>query len=97
MKNIGTGKFLDKEFPIWQVGDEIKGMWGGSGVPPEVGTEAIVKRNDMGNGTVVGYFEESGLLGVIILPDNPPSWWLEQRKKAQDGKKTYRLFGGEIL
>lgn len=84
-----------KDFPVFSFG-ELRGKWSGSVPPPAIGTVVHVKFNELGNGTVVGYFVESGWLGVRVFPDNPPKWWVESNKKRNDTDPNYSVFGAEI-
>ena len=73
------------------------GKWsarnGGFAVPPPVGTWAQVMFNDLGWGTVIGYFVEDGWLGVEVLPEGRPDW---HRAQNGDRSPTCLVFGAEI-
>lgn len=60
--------------------------------PPPIGTRVRVKINQLGTGTVQGYFIEHGWVGVHVLPDNRPEWHVKQNP----GKNYYLVFGIEI-
>ena len=52
--------------------------WSGLAEPPQLGDQVVVGVNGIGLGTVVGYFTESGFLGVMVLPKHPPAWYVKQ-------------------
>lgn len=60
--------------------------------PPPLGTKVRVTFNELGTGTVVGYFVEAGFLGVEVDPDHRPDWHVKQNP----GRCNYHVFGAEI-
>lgn len=60
--------------------------------PPEIGTRVRAKINELGTGTVQGYFIEHGWVGVHVLPDCRPAWHVRQNGE----KNYYLLFGIEV-
>lgn len=87
--------------PVWQRaiwdGDKVLNggpapRWSSDIDPPPIGTRIMVNFNQFGTGTVVGYFTESGWLGVVVDIDKQPAWHLKQ-----NGPDTRILcFGPEI-
>lgn len=66
-------KGLDK-FP------EIDGVdikWSGSFVP-KIGDMVRCKVNNIGPGKVLGYYLEHKWVGIIVMPDAPPEWYVNQ-------------------
>jgi hypothetical protein len=49
---------------------------------PRVGARVRVDMNKFGWGTVTGYFVVHGWLGVEVMVDRPPAWWVRQRKQS---------------
>lgn len=78
--------------PISSLPPHAKWVQDGFAAPPPIGTRVRVKINQLGTGTVQGYFIEHGWVGVHVLPDVRPPWHLE----ANPGKNYYLVFGGEI-
>jgi len=77
--------------------DGYSGKWSGSkfSAPPAIGTRVKVNFNELGYGTVTGYFVEGEWFGVQLKPEAPPAWWVKQNK----GKDVtvYHVFGAEIV
>jgi hypothetical protein len=75
----------------------LNGVWRSAAFPslPALGTPVLVKINNIGPGTVAGYFFEHGYVGVIVQLENAPAW----HQKQNEGKwhSGYALvFGSEI-
>lgn len=62
---------------------EIK--WTGSGSVPRIGDRVQTYLNNMGPGTVTGYFVEHGFLGVTISLERPPEWFTAQSTTGSTG------------
>ena len=45
---------------------------------PKAGDEVHVKINGIGRSVVKKYFVEHGFIGLIVQPQNPPTWYIEQ-------------------
>jgi len=45
---------------------------------PNVGEELNVRVNGIGRSVVKKYFVEHGFVGMIVQPQNPPTWYIEQ-------------------
>ena len=45
---------------------------------PVVGSEVNVRINGIGRSTVLKYFVEYGLIGLLVQPLNPPTWYIKQ-------------------
>lgn len=67
-------------------------LWSGEGEPPAIGTRVRVPSNNLGEGAVVGYFIAGRFLGVRVVFDDPPSWYVEKSGAAYPG----HCFGAEI-
>lgn len=91
-----------KELPAWtrpawkngkvaNDGDPFK--WSGVADPPAIGAKVKAYMNNLGKGTVVGYFVEYGWFGALVQLDKPPAW----RTKQLDGKNPpAHLFGIDL-
>jgi len=83
--------------PLFEVTGH-SGAWSGGErfpVPPAIGTRLRVSMNALGTGTLLGYFVESGYLGVEVRPDagQRPDWHIRQNG---DRHPHYLVFGTEI-
>ena len=45
---------------------------------PAVGSEVCVKINGIGRSKVIKYFIEHGFIGLLVQPQNPPTWYIKQ-------------------
>ena len=45
---------------------------------PAVGSEVEVKINGIGRSIVLKYFVEHGFIGLVVQPQNPPTWYIKQ-------------------
>lgn len=45
---------------------------------PKVGEEVTVKINGIGRSTILKYFVEHGFIGLLVQPQNPPTWYIKQ-------------------
>ena len=50
---------------------------------PAVGSEVNVKINGIGRSTVLKYFVEYGFIGLLVQPQNPPTWYIKQNGKDE--------------
>lgn len=76
---------------------QLCGLWSGANekrflAPPAIGERVQVTFNQLGTGTVTGYFVEAGFLGIILKADNRPDW----HKKQNPNCDLYHVFGAEI-
>lgn len=95
-------KELGAQLPAWQQitwidgmiapDDPTKARWGGKIPPPPIGAKIKIAVNGIGPGTVLGYFEQEGFLGVHVQPDAAPAWYLKQN----GGNVPCHVFGAEI-
>lgn len=72
-------------------------LWSGASAPPALGDRVRVAINRMGYGTVTGYFEEEGFLGLMVRLDALPAYLVRQRR--MDGKAPsdpVHVFGAEL-
>ncbi len=70
-------------------GDTVK--WSGNFIP-EIGETVLARTNNIGPAKVLGFYLEHGWAGVIVKPNNPPQWYINQ-----NGKDTpCGLFGAQI-
>ena len=60
--------------------------WSNEKDPPKVFDKVTAGR--LGTGEVVGYFDQSGWLGILFKPDVTPEWWYN--------KTRAHLFGAEV-
>jgi|TARA_B110000495_G_scaffold170054_1_gene157659 hypothetical protein len=51
---------------------------------PKVGSEVNVKINGIGRSVVKKYFVEHGLIGLLVHPMNPPTWYRKQNASKKD-------------
>lgn len=59
---------------------------------PEIGETILAVVNGIGKCQVLGYYLKDGWSGVIVLPENPPEWFI--RQNGRNG--VCGLFGAEI-
>tara|TARA_B100000214_G_C23541082_1_gene434063 strand:+ start:38 stop:367 length:330 start_codon:yes stop_codon:yes gene_type:complete len=45
---------------------------------PKVGDEVNVTINGIGRSIVLKYFVEHGFIGLLVQPQNPPTWYVKQ-------------------
>lgn len=69
-------------------------LWGGDKALPPVGTRIQVTMNQLGPGTVRGYFVEYDWLGLLVELHNPPQWWIKQNGGSK--RKLAHVFGIEF-
>lgn len=89
--------------PIWgeeETGRRVKNLgegylWSGDGPPPPLGARVDIAMNNLGPGTIVGYFYEAGWLGVHVRLENPPEWHRKQTKGTKR-EGTTMVFGAEL-
>lgn len=66
--------------------------WSNGQQPPPIDEIVDVTINRIGLARVIGYFVESGYLGLLVKPIDPPAWFT-----AQNGfDATAHVFGAEI-
>jgi hypothetical protein len=68
---------------------------------PSIGDRVHATCNSYGPSTVIGYFTEAGWIGVLVMPDKCPGFYMNQNKEAfknPDLKTLLRFcfFGAEI-
>ncbi|MBT1509375.1 hypothetical protein KIP88_02575 [Bradyrhizobium sp. SRL28] len=61
--------------------------------PPPVGSKVMVRINNLGVAEVKGYFSQEGYLGLLVVLDNAPEWYIKQNG---DAKKVGHVFGPEV-
>jgi hypothetical protein len=61
--------------------------------PPPVGSKVMVRINSLGVAEVKGYFSQEGYLGLLVVLDNAPEWYVKQNG---DAKKVGHVFGPEV-
>jgi len=61
--------------------------------PPPVGSKVMVRINSLGEAEVKGYFSQEGFLGLLVVLDNAPEWYVKQNG---DAKKVGHVFGPEV-
>jgi hypothetical protein len=61
--------------------------------PPPVGSKVMVRMNGLGAAEVKGYFSQEGYLGLLVVMDNAPEWYVKQNG---DAKKVGHVFGPEV-
>tara|TARA_B100001778_G_C18243692_1_gene474585 strand:+ start:148 stop:495 length:348 start_codon:yes stop_codon:yes gene_type:complete len=75
----GLRKMHDRiEQPVGSYTEFEKLQWVSSKPIPAVGSEVEVKMNSIGRSTVLKYFVEYGFVGLIVQPQNPPTWYIKQ-------------------
>lgn len=70
-------------------------IWSGSDPVPAIGEEVHVRINRIGRSKVMGYGVEDGYLGVMVVPLDPPEWWVKQNGKPSPDKPSL-AFGAEV-
>ncbi len=66
--------------------------WSGSVPMPEINAEIRVRMNRIGKARVVRYFVEDGYVGLLVLPLDPPPWYVKQNGRDA----LCHVFGTEI-
>ena len=69
------------------------GTWSGAMPLPAVGARVNVIMNGCGPGTVLGYWEHAGYVGVRVALDSPPAW---RRDQGTPDSYPACVFGAEI-
>lgn len=54
--------------------------WSGKMSLPSIGDRIYMRINSIGYGSVVGYCESHGFVGLLVKPENPPEWYVKQTK-----------------
>ena len=73
--------------PVWS-----SAVFHGLPEPPKIGDRVDVVINGFGSGEVIGYFVESGFLGIYVVPDERPKW-----HRLQNPDRPYcMVFGAEV-
>lgn len=91
-----------KDSHLYCTTDGFLVKWSGTTPLPAVGTEIRILLNHIGPGTVTGYFESCGFIGVMVTPSKPPDWLLQQcREHRSDAPDWLRqgivcVFGAEM-
>ena len=60
---------------------------------PAVGSEVEVKINGIGRSKVLKYFVEHGFIGLVVQPQNPPTWYIKQN----GADEPCHVFPAEVL
>ena len=84
-KNVSRPKGTYTEFEQLQ--------WVSNKPLPAVGTEVEVKINSIGRSKVLKYFVEHGFIGLVVQPQNPPTWYLKQN----GADEPCHVFPAEVL
>jgi hypothetical protein len=66
------------EQPVNSYTEFEKLAWGSDKPIPAVGSEVNVKINGIGRSTILKYFVEYGFIGLLVQPQNPPTWYIKQ-------------------
>jgi hypothetical protein len=70
---------------IWGRKDDV--------APPAIGSAVTVTINQLGTGTVIGYFTQEGYLGLVVQLVAPPAWFLKQNNNRNP---ACHVFGPEF-
>ena len=88
---------------LYPVGDPDGLSWSGVDgagralAPPAIGERVKVGVNGLGFGEVVGYWAQEGWLGVMVKLENPPAFYIENRKDRGDPLDApCHVFGAEL-
>jgi len=68
-------------FALYQSAEGEMLKWSAPFPLPNVGDRVYITLNNIGWGTVKGYFSEAGFLGCMTLAENPPEWLVKQRER----------------
>ena len=66
------------EQPVSSYTEFEKLKWVSTKPIPAVGSEVNVKINGIGRSKVLKYFVEHGFIGLVVQPQNPPTWYIKQ-------------------
>lgn len=95
-RNDGPGGYCRISVWIRDAPPPEGAMWSGAArgfpAPPLPGDRVRVRMNGIGPGTVLGRFTAYGYAGVVVLPDDPPDWYVRQNGAGA----TAGVFGAEI-
>ena len=95
-RNDGPGGYCRISVWIIDAPPPEGAMWSGAArgipAPPLPGDRVRVRMNGIGPGTVLGRFTEYGYAGLVVLPDDPPDWYVRQNGAGA----TAGVFGAEI-
>ena len=85
------------ELAVFQNGGRIPSIsgnptWSHADPPPDIEVIVDVRINRIGLARVIGYFVESGYLGLLVKPFDPPAWYTDQNGYNATG----HVFGAEI-
>lgn len=69
------------------------GKWSGKLPPPAIGSKVRINFNELGRGTVEGYFVEAGWFGIRVRLSREPGW--RKKNSAARGKPAL-VFGPEL-
>jgi hypothetical protein len=81
-------------FPVF-LSEKTELKWSGKTAPPAVGDRVYMRINSIGWGTVQGYAESHGYLGLLVKPENPPDWFVRQQKANQKEAREFKRLGEE--
>lgn len=73
-------------------GTAVAPIWSSKEPPPAIGSVVKVRVNGIGPSKVLQYFVQEGYLGVNVMPEAPPEWYVKQNGP---GASCY-VFGSEI-
>ena len=66
------------EQPVNSYTEFEKLQWVSTKPIPAVGSEVNVTINGIGRSKVLKYFVEYGFIGLVVQPQNPPTWYIKQ-------------------
>ena len=64
--------------PVSSYTEFEKLQWVSNKPIPAVGSEVNVTINGIGRSKVLKYFVEHGFIGLVVQPQNPPTWYIKQ-------------------
>ena len=93
LKNCPTYTFWSMEIQEKANKLAAKAKWSGTNPPPPIGAWVKLKCNGVWYGHVVGYFVESGFMGIEVDCHRRPAW----HQKQNPGKRLCYFFGLDVV
>ena len=72
------------EQPVGSYTEFEKLAWISTKAIPAIGSKLNVKINGIGESIVKKYFVEYGFIGMLVTPQNPPAWYINQNGEGAD-------------
>jgi len=84
-----------ENFPAYEAEGFPALKWSGKMPLPGIGDRIYVRMNSLGWAKVEGYYESAGYLGLMVLPEDPPEWYIRQVHQKERETRAARRIGPE--